>query len=113
MFLVPFFDLQNFILLVRTVPFLRKIFFISSYTAKNNYFLLYELIQDLPYSLSVRPQDDRLHNQSLVFLFLNQNFSTKTYDVDIQKKCLNEIVLLKHSKHTLTRIGKKLFKILA
>ena len=49
MFLVPFFDLQNFILLVRTLPFLRKIFFISSYTAKNNYFLLYELIQDLPY----------------------------------------------------------------
>ena len=49
MFLVPFFDLQNFILLVRTVPFLRKIIFISSYTAKNNYFLLYELIQDLPY----------------------------------------------------------------
>ena len=27
MFLVPFFDLQNFILLVRTVPFLRKINF--------------------------------------------------------------------------------------
>ena len=49
MFLVPFYDLQNFILLVRTVPFLRKIIFISSYTAKNNYFLLYELIQDLPY----------------------------------------------------------------
>ena len=49
MFLVPFFDLQNFILLVRTVPFLREIFFISSYTAENNYFLLYELIQDLPY----------------------------------------------------------------
>ena len=49
MFLVPFFDLQNFILLVRTVPFLRKIIFISSYTANNNYFLLYELIQDLPY----------------------------------------------------------------
>ena len=48
MFLVPFFDLQNFILLVCTVPFLRKIFFISLYTA-NNYFLLYELIQDLPY----------------------------------------------------------------
>ena len=47
--MVPFFDLQNFILLVRTVPFLRKIIFISSYTAKNNYFLLYELIQDLPY----------------------------------------------------------------
>ena len=48
MILVPFFGLQNFILLVRTVPFLRKIIFISSYTAKNNYFLLYELIQDLP-----------------------------------------------------------------
>ena len=44
-----FIDLQNFILLVRTVPFFRKIFFISSYTEKNNYFLLYELIQDLPY----------------------------------------------------------------
>ena len=51
MFLLPFFDLQNFILLVRTVPFLRKIIFISSYTEKNNYFLLYELIQDLPYIL--------------------------------------------------------------
>ena len=50
MLLVPFFDLQNFILIVRTVPFLRKIIFISSYTAKNNYFLLYELIQDLPYA---------------------------------------------------------------
>ena len=37
MFLVPFFD-PKFILLVRTVPFLRKIIFISSYTAKNNYF---------------------------------------------------------------------------
>ena len=49
MFLVPFFDIQNFILLVRTVPFLRKIIFISSYTTENNYFLLYELIQDLPY----------------------------------------------------------------
>ena len=44
-----FIDLQNFILLVRTVSFFRKIFFISSYTEKNNYFLLYELIQDLPY----------------------------------------------------------------
>ena len=44
-----FFDLQNFILLVRTVPFFRKIIFISSYTEKNIYFLLYELIQDLPY----------------------------------------------------------------
>ena len=49
MFLVPFFDIQNFILLVRTVPFLRKIIFISSYATENNYFLLYELIQDLPY----------------------------------------------------------------
>ena len=29
-----FFDLQNFILLVRTVPFFRKIISISSYTAK-------------------------------------------------------------------------------
>ena len=54
MFLVPFFDLQNFILLVRTVPFLRKIIFISSYTAKNNYFLLYELIQDLPYAIFIQ-----------------------------------------------------------
>ena len=53
MFLVPFFDLQNFILLVRTVQFLRNIIFISSYTAKNNYFLLYELIQDLPYIDSI------------------------------------------------------------
>ena len=51
MFWHRFIDLQNFILLVRTVPFLRKIIFISSYTAKNNYFLLYELIQDLPYIL--------------------------------------------------------------
>ena len=48
MFLPRFIDLQNFILLVPTVPFLRKIIFISSYTEKNNYFLLYELIQDLP-----------------------------------------------------------------
>ena len=37
-----------FILIVRTVSFSRKIIFISSYTEKNNYFLLYELIQDLP-----------------------------------------------------------------
>ena len=29
----------------------QKNIFISSYTARNNYFLLYELIQDLPYSL--------------------------------------------------------------
>ena len=43
-----FIDLQNFILLVRTVPFFMEIIFISSYTEKNNYFLLYELIQDLP-----------------------------------------------------------------
>ena len=27
----------------------QKIFFISSYTEKNNYVLLYELMQDLPY----------------------------------------------------------------
>ena len=46
-----FIDLQNFILLVRTVSFFRKIIFISSYTEKNNYFLLYELIQDLPVNL--------------------------------------------------------------
>ena len=45
-----FIDLHNFILLVCTVSFFRKIIFISSYTEKNNYFLLYELIQDLPYS---------------------------------------------------------------
>ena len=38
----------NFILLVRTVQFFRKIIFISSYTEKKNYFLLYELMQDLP-----------------------------------------------------------------
>ena len=49
MFLPRFIELQNFILLVRTAPFFRKIIFISSYTEKNNYFLLYELIQDLPY----------------------------------------------------------------
>ena len=49
MFWPCFTDLQNFILLVRRVPFLWKIIFISSYTEKNNYFLLYELIQDLPY----------------------------------------------------------------
>ena len=53
MFWPRFIDLHNFILLVRTVPFLRKIIFISSYTEKNNYFLLYELIQDLPYSDTV------------------------------------------------------------
>ena len=49
MFWTRFIDLQNFILLVCTVPFFGKLFFISSYTEKNNYFLLYELIQDLPY----------------------------------------------------------------
>ena len=48
MFWPHFIDLQNFILIVRTVPFFREIFFISLYTEKNNYFLLYELIQDLP-----------------------------------------------------------------
>ena len=47
MFWPHFVDLQNFILLVRTVPFFRKTICISSYTEKNNYFLLYELIQDL------------------------------------------------------------------
>ena len=40
---------RNFILLVRTVAFSQKILFNSSYTKENNYFLLYELIQDLPY----------------------------------------------------------------
>ena len=49
MFWPRFIDLQNFILLVRTVPFSRKIICIGSYTEKNNYFLLYELIQDLLY----------------------------------------------------------------
>ena len=49
MFWPHFIDLQNFILLVRTVPLFMKIIFISSYTEKNNYFLLYELIQYLPY----------------------------------------------------------------
>ena len=34
------------------MQFFRKIIFISSYTEKNNYFLLYELIQDLPYLCS-------------------------------------------------------------
>ena len=51
MFWPRFIDLQNFILLVRTVPFFREINFISSYTEKNNYFLLYELIQYLPYAV--------------------------------------------------------------
>ena len=41
-----FSDQRNFILLVRTVAFFHKIIFNSSYTEKNNYFLLYELIQD-------------------------------------------------------------------
>ena len=53
MFKSHFIDLQNFILLVRTVPYFRKIIFISSYTEKDNYFLLYELIQDLPYLGSI------------------------------------------------------------
>ena len=53
MFWPRFIDLQNFILLVRIGPFFfcfffQEIIFISSYTEKNNYFLLYELIQDLP-----------------------------------------------------------------
>ena len=53
MFWPRFIDLQNFILLVRTVPFFREIICISSYTYTciNNYFLLYKLIQDLPYTL--------------------------------------------------------------
>ena len=51
MFWPRFIDLQNFILLVRTVPFFREIICISSYTYINNYFLLFELIQDLPYTL--------------------------------------------------------------
>ena len=51
MFWPRFIDLQNFILLVRTVPFSEKCFFISSSRENNNYFLLYKLIQDLPYSL--------------------------------------------------------------
>ena len=50
MFWPRFIDLQNFILLVRTVSLFRKIIFISSYTDRNNFFLLYELIQDLPYA---------------------------------------------------------------
>ena len=63
MFVVPFFDIQNFILLVRTVPFLRKIIFISSYTTENNYFLLYELIQDLPYAKFPRLESHYLRVQ--------------------------------------------------
>ena len=51
MFWPRFIDLQNFILLIRTVPFFRKIICISSYTEKIFFFFfLYELIQDLPYS---------------------------------------------------------------
>ena len=44
-----FIDHRDFILLVHTVTFSQKIVFNSSYTEKNNYFLLYKLIQDLPY----------------------------------------------------------------
>ena len=44
-----FSDHRIFILLVRTVAFSQKIIFNSSYIEKHNYFLLYELIQDLPY----------------------------------------------------------------
>ena len=52
MFWPRFIDLQNVILLVPTVPFSQKnIIFISSYTQNNNYFLLYELIQDLSYHI--------------------------------------------------------------
>ena len=39
----------RFILLVRTLALSHKIIFNSSYTEENNYFLLYKLIQDLPY----------------------------------------------------------------
>ena len=53
MFWPRFIDLHNFILLVRTVSFFQENIFISSYTEKNNYFLLYELIQDLPYSVTM------------------------------------------------------------
>ena len=49
MFWPRFIDLDNFILIVRTVSFFRKIIFNSSYTEENSYFLLYELMQDLPY----------------------------------------------------------------
>ena len=38
---------QDFIKIVRTVAIFQKIIFNSSYTEKNNYFLLYKLIQDL------------------------------------------------------------------
>ena len=77
MFLVPFFDLQNFILLVRTVPFLKKIIFISSYTAKNNYFLLYQLIQDLPYILF---NQSKVYIKAMVVCFFGQvKFSSEKY----------------------------------
>ena len=41
-------DHPHFILLVRTVTLFPKIIFKGLYTEKNNYFLLYKLIQDLP-----------------------------------------------------------------
>ena len=44
-----FSDHMIFILLNRTVAFSQKIIFNSSYIKENDYFLLYELIQDLPY----------------------------------------------------------------
>ena len=44
-----FSDHPDSIVLVRTVAFSQKIIFNSSYTEKNNYFLLNELIQDLLY----------------------------------------------------------------
>ena len=90
MFLVPFFDLQNFILLVRTVPFLRKIIFISSYTAKNNYFLLYELIQDLPYVRLSEHTKISFHSISLKTWFdwiFRQVYNDKIYrSVGFSKK---------------------------
>ena len=75
-------DLQNFILLVRTVPFLRKIIFISSYTEKNNYFLLYELIQDLPYLLGCKLEDSILEIQ-----YLNGLMCKSDQKVSMTRKC--------------------------
>ena len=51
-----FSDHRIFILLVRTVTFFPKIILNSSYIEGNNYLLLYELLQDLPYVM--RPMAD-------------------------------------------------------
>ena len=48
MFWPRFIDLQNFHFISSYSAVFHEIIFISSYTEKNNYFLLYELIQDLP-----------------------------------------------------------------